>query len=109
MSIASVDRPSGSSVKPLDLVFLLFNAVGMVLYLRLASRGWRIPQEHGAIPVTGEPFVWALALPVLGVFLLADIVWGGLLLRYRQPKRGLWWLITGGLWVIAIWVDFTHH
>jgi hypothetical protein len=53
--------------------------------------------------------VWALALPVLGAFLLADIVWGGLLLRYRQPKRGLWWLITGGLWVIALWVDFAHH
>jgi hypothetical protein len=96
-------------VKPLDLVFLLSNAVGILLYLRLASRGWRIPREHGAIPVTGEPFVWALALPVFGGFLLADIVWGGLLLRHRQSKRGLWWLITGGLWGIALWVDFAHH
>ena len=109
MSIASVDRPSGSSMKPLDLVFLLSNVVGILLYLRLASHGWRIPEEHGAIPVTGEPFVWADALPVIGIFLLANIVWGGLLLRHRQPKRGLWWLITGGLWFVALWVDFAHH
>jgi hypothetical protein len=108
MSIASVDHPS-RSFKALDITFMVANAVGIVLYLVLASRSWRIPQENGMIPVTGEPLVWALALPVLGVFLLADIVWGGLLLRYRQPKRGLWWLITGGLWVIAIWVDFAHH
>jgi hypothetical protein len=32
------------------------------------------------VPVTGEPFVWALALPVLGAFLLANIVWGSLAL-----------------------------
>ena len=108
MSIASIDRP-GRSLKPLDVTFMVANAVGIAIYLMLASRGWRIPQEHGAIPVTGEPFVWVLALPVLGVFLLADIVWGGLLLRYREPKRGLWWFIIGGLWLIAICVDFTHH
>jgi hypothetical protein len=109
MPIASVERPSDSSITLLDLVFLLSNAAGILLYLRLASRGWQIPQEQGAIPTAGEPFVWALALPVLGGFLFADIVWGGLLLRYRQPKRGLWWLITGGLWGIALWLDFAHH
>jgi hypothetical protein len=108
MSIASVDHP-GRSFKPLDITFMVTNAVGIVLYLVLASRGWRIPQEHGMIPVTGEPVVWALALPVLGVFLLADIVWGGLLLRYKEPKRSLWWFMIGGLWLIAICVDFAHH
>jgi hypothetical protein len=108
-TINTLDRSSGSSVKPLDIAFLAANAVGIGLYLRLASRGWRIPQEHGAVPVSGEPFVWALALPVLGVFLLADLVWGGLLLRRREQKRGLWWFIVGGLWLIAIVVDFAHH
>ena len=108
MSITSVDR-SIAPLKTLDVTFMLANVVGVAIYLLLASRGWRIPEEHGAIPVTGEPFIWADALPVLGIFLLANIVRGGLLLRYRQPKRGLWWLITGGLWVIAIWVDFAHH
>ena len=81
-------------MKSLDIMFMAANAVGIVLYLVLASRGWRIPQEHGMVPVTGEPFVWVLAVPVLGVFLLADIVWGRLLLRDRESKRRLWWLGT---------------
>jgi hypothetical protein len=96
-------------LKALDVTFTVANAFGIALYLALASRGWRIPEEHGVIPVSGEPYVWADALPVLGIFLLANIVWGGLLLRDRRSKRWLWWLVTGGLWVIAIWVDFAHH
>jgi hypothetical protein len=106
MSITSVDRPG---VKPLDVTFMLANAAGIAIYLVLASRGWRIPQEHGMVPVTGEPFVWVLALPVLGVFLLADIVWGGLLLRGRELKRGLWWLVTAAAWLLAIGIDFSRH
>jgi hypothetical protein len=96
-------------VKSLDITFVAANAVGIALYLVLASRGWRIPQEHGMVPVTGEPFVWALALPVLGVFLLADIVWGGLLLRDRVSKRRLWWLVTAAMWLLAIVIDFSRH
>ena len=109
MSITPVDRPVGNSVKPLDITFMAANAVGIALYLALASRGWRIPQEHGMVPVTGEPFVWALALPVVGVFLLADIVWGGLLLRDRESKRRLWWLVTAAVWLLAIGIDFSRH
>ncbi len=96
-------------MKSLDITFMAANAVGIVLYLVLASRGWRIPQEHGMVPVTGEPFVWVLAVPVFAVFLLADIVWGGLLLRDRQSKRRLWWLVTAGVWLLAIGIDFSRH
>jgi len=96
-------------VKSLDLTFIAANLVGVVLYLRLSSRGWRIPQEHGMVPVAGEPFVWALALPLLVVFLLIDIVWGVVLFRYKERKRWLWWIIIGGLWLIALCVDFAHH
>jgi hypothetical protein len=109
MSITPVYRVAGSSVKFLDIAFMVANSIGIVLYLVLASRGWRIPREHGMIPVTGEPFVWALALPMLGAFLLANIVWGGLLLRYRKSKRGLCWLLTVGVWLLTICVDFAHH
>jgi len=109
MSITPLFRAAGSSVKSLDIALMVANAIGIILYLVLASRGWRIPQEHGIIPVTGEPFVWAQALPVLGAFLLANIVWGSLLLRYRKPKRGLWWLLTLGGWLLTICVDFAHH
>jgi len=109
MSITPVYRAAGSSVKFLDIALMVANAIGIILYLVLASRGWRIPQEHGIIPVTGEPFVWVLALPVLGAFLLANIAWGGLLLRYRESERGLWWLLTVGAWLLTICVDFAHH
>ena len=97
------------SAKSLDITFMAANAVGIVLYLVLASRSWRVPQEHGMVPVTGEPFVWALALPVLGVFFLADVVWGGLVLRGRESKRKRWWLVTAAVWVLTICVDFVHH
>ena len=109
MSIAPLDRAAGSSVKPLDIAFMATNAVGIVLYLRLASRGWRIPQEHVMVPVSGEPFVWVLALPVLGTFFLTDIVWGGMLLRDRKSKRWLWWLVTTTVWLLAIGIDFSRH
>lgn len=108
MSITSVDRP-GRSVKPLDVTFMLANSVGIAIYFVLASRGWRIPQEHGEVPIAGEPLVWVLALPVLGVFLLANIVWGGMLLRYKDSKRWLWWVITVAAWLFTIYIDFAHH
>jgi hypothetical protein len=95
-------------VKSLDINYMKANAVGIVLYLWLASRGWFRPEEPG-ISFTGEPFVWALALPVLGVFFLADVVWGGLLLRGRESKRWLWWLVTAVAWLLAIGIDFYHH
>jgi hypothetical protein len=109
MSITPVDRPDGVSIRSLDGTFMAANAAWIGLYLVLASRGWRISQEHGMVPVTGEPFVWVLALPVLGVFLLADIAWGGLLLRGRESKRGLWWFVTAAAWLLAIGIDFSRH
>jgi hypothetical protein len=96
-------------MKSLDITFMAANAVGIVLYLVLASRGWRIPQEHGMVPVTGAPFVWVLAVPVLGFFLLADIIWGALLLRDGRSKRRPWWLVTAAVWLLAIGIDFSRH
>jgi hypothetical protein len=62
------------------------------------------------VPVTGEPFVWVLALPALGAFLLANIGVGRLAaLSSRESKRRLWWLITGGAWLLTIFVDCAHH
>ncbi len=109
MSITPVNHSANNALKSLDTAFIAANAVGIVLYLVLASRGWRIPEEHGMVPVTGEPFVWAFALPVLGVFILVDLVWGGLLLRDSQPKRKLRWLGTAAIWLLAIAIDFSHH
>lgn len=108
MSITSVDSPA-TSVDPLNVALMLANAIGITIYLILASRGWRIAQEHGMVPVTGEPFVWVLALPVLGFFFLADVIWGIILLRQKGRKRRLWWLLNAVAWLGAIGVDFSHH
>jgi hypothetical protein len=96
-------------LKSSDITFVAANAVGIAIYLVLASRGWRIPQEHGMVPVTGEPFVWALALPVLGVFFLADTVWGVMLLRHKERRGRLWWTLIAVSWLVAIVLDFSHH
>jgi hypothetical protein len=89
-------------------MFMVANVAGIGLYLLLASRGWIAPREQ-EIPFTGEPFVWALALPVLGIFLIVDVLWGGLLLRDKESKRRLWWFVTSALWLVAIGIDFYHH
>jgi hypothetical protein len=98
-----------SSAKRLNTTFILANALGIVLYLVLASRGWRIPEEHGMVPVTGEPFVWADALPVLGLFALVDITWGGLLLRHKEWRGRPLWLVTVVMWLLVLVLDFSHH
>ena len=53
MSITSVGR-SSAPVKTLDVMFMLANAVGGAIYLLLASRGWRIPEEHGGDSCDGR-------------------------------------------------------
>ena len=108
MSLSSLNR----SRLTVDIGFAFANGVGIALYLVLASRGWRIPEEHGMVPVTGEPFVWVEALPVLGIFFLADFIWGGLLLRQKEWKGRLWWLATTAVWLLAIGIDgidFSRH
>lgn len=109
MSITPVARRAGRSLKPLDITFIVANVVGMAMYLKLASGGWRNPEEHGMVPVSGEPFVWASALPVLGVFFLANLAWAVVLLRRKEWKRTLWWALIGVLWLAAIAVDYSHH
>lgn len=95
---------------PVNVGFFLANAVGAVFYLVGTSHGWVNPAEHGMIPVTGEPFVWALAaFPILAVFTLINIMWGVLLLRRRRCHGGRVWLATAVLWLVVIWIDFMHH
>ena len=108
MSTTPLDDPPGSPANSLDITYMVANGIGIVLFLLLASRGWRLPEDSD-LPVTGEPMVWSIALPVLGVFFLADIVWGVLILRSGESKRRLRWLITGAAWLLTICLDFAHH
>ena len=93
-----------------NLILLTLNVIGAVLYLRLASHGWRIPQEKGMIPVTGEPLVWAIGVfPIWAAFLLLNAIWGVLILRWRQWGSGRLWLLLVPIWLIVVVIDFAHH
>ena len=101
-------RVSISSVTPFAL--LVLNAMGAVVYVVRASSGWRIAEEHGEIPVTGEPFIWAFAIfPVIAAFLVLNLVWATLILVRRQWRSERLWLLAAAVWLIAIGVDFAHH
>ncbi len=108
-SIKPLSQLISNYVKPLAITLMAANAIGIMLYLRLASGGWRIPEEHGEVPISGEPFIWAFALPVLGVFVLVDAVWGVMLLRHKEWKGRIWLALTAIAWLAALVVDFSHH
>lgn len=97
-------------LRQISIIMLTLNVIGAVAYLWLASRGWRIPEEKGTIPVTGEPFVWAIGVfPIWAIFLLLNAIWGLLILRSRQWRSGSLWLLTLPIWLIAVVIDFAHH
>jgi hypothetical protein len=85
---------------------LTANVIGAALYVFAASwGGWAIPGE----PVTGEPFVWFLAIfPVVAVFFVANLIWTIFLVRHRW-KGVRFWLLAGVVWLAAIAIDFAHH
>ena len=59
-----------------NVVLLVLNVIGAIGYVARASLSWAIPQEHGVVPITGEPLVWAVAvLPIFAVFLLLKDVY----------------------------------
>jgi hypothetical protein len=94
------------------MIMLLSNALGAVIYVVLASNSWTIPQEHehGLHVITGEPFIWALGVgPILFVFLLLNLAWGGFILVRRRWSGGCHWLLAALVWFIAITIDFAHH
>jgi hypothetical protein len=91
-------------------LLLVANIVGAVLYLIASSYSWALPQERGVNGTTGEPFVWALGvLPIWAVFLVMNLIWGGIILARKQWRSGRFWLVTGGIWLLSVAVDFAHH
>jgi hypothetical protein len=85
--------------------------IGAAVYVARASQSWRIPQERGLhLPLTGEPFIWALAIaPILAVFTLVNVSWGVRILIGRQWRSGRLWLLAVLIWMVVILIDFVHH
>lgn len=102
-------RPSAFQ---LSLALFILNLIGAIAYLRAASPSWAIPEERaaGIYTVTGEPFVWFVAiLPFVVGFGLLNVIWGTSLCFWRKWRSGYFWLATIMVWLIALAIDFTHH
>jgi hypothetical protein len=89
------------------------NLAGVGLYLWRASAAWAIPAEReaGITTVTGEPFIWALAVaPVWGVFGVVNACWAFAALTSPSRRRDAWVLLAlSAVWAVAVVVDFAHH
>ncbi len=97
--------------QPIPLALLLLNVIGAFAYLIRASSAWAIPQEWaaGIHSITGEPFVWFLAvLPIVTFFFVLNVVWGAVIVR-RQWQAASFWLLTALIWLGALAIDFAHH
>ncbi len=107
---SSLER--GTLSQAFNLSLLTCNGVGTATYLVLASRAWAIPEERalGLNSTTGEPFVWATSVfPIYAVFSLLNCIWGVLLLKRHDWRSGRFWIVTFGLWLGAVVIDFAHH
>jgi len=93
-----------------DYVLIAFNLIGAIIYVRLASPSWAIPQERGLHSQTAEPFIWFLSvMPIFTIFFFVDVVWDGLILVRRQRRSEYLWLLTPLIWLAAAATDFAHH
>jgi hypothetical protein len=91
-------------------ILLVLNAIGAVVYLFGTSHSWAIPPEHGLVPITGEPIVWALfAFPILAAFFLLNLIWGIVVLVRKERSKVRLWLWTVPIWIVAVGIDFYHH
>lgn len=100
------------SVRRISVVLLVLNLIAAVFYVYAAKPTWVIPIEraNGINAVTGEPIVWAIrALPIIAVFFLIDLIWGTRICVKRKWRDSFLWIASAVIWVIAIWIDFSHH
>lgn len=94
-----------------QLCWLFFNALGIVLFLDLASDAW-IEPELANVPgaSAGDFIVWGFqAFPVLIVFLLLHVF---LAVTMLHGAHRLWLCVVGAtaaFWLVAFFLDNAHH
>jgi len=99
-----------SSARRVSLALFIVNVIGTIIYVVAASHSWAIPQERGLHSTTGEPFIWALfVVPILAAFTVLNLLWGAYICFSRRWRNGYFWLMSAGVWLIAVWIDFAHH
>ena len=103
-------RPTIQLTKLTSVTLLICNAVAAVFYVVRAEPSWAVPEEHGIIPISGEPFVWFASVfsILVGAFFL-NLIWGLIIFACRQWRSGRYGLSTIPIWLSAIVIDFAHH
>ncbi len=90
--------------------WILLNAIGMVVYLYLASTLWLLPGEEGLPGGPGDAFYWLLVLvPILLAFLLFNLVVYAVIAWRRRGRHRLVaaavWCVVALLWIGTVAVD----
>lgn len=93
-----------------SIVLLIANIVGVFVYVSRAKFGWVTPEDHELNAITGEPFIWFMAIfPVVALFVVVDVAWTYLVIVSRQRRQRYFLLLTAAIWLIGISIDFAHH
>jgi len=96
----------------MSIALLILNVIAAMVYVYAATPSWIIPEERaqGINTITGEPVIWAArALPILTGFFLLNLIWGACICIKRNLRSVSFLVTTGVIWVIAVWIDFSHH
>jgi len=96
------------------ILWVSANLAGIGLFLCFAGLSWVEPALARVPGARGDYFVWlSMAAPVLGIFLVANLVALFLtcivVIEDAQARPLLVVLSTAGLWGWAIWFDALHH
>ena len=86
------------------LALFLPNVAGAAVYVIRASMGWADPRERaaGIYSVTGESFVWFVAIFSVVVFFFGlNLTWGVVIVRRHCRGMSLW-LHAALVWLGAI-------
>jgi hypothetical protein len=86
----SISRKSAIA-RFIPVTLFLSNVIGAFVYVIRASMGGWVDPRTGPASVSGEPFIWFLAiLPVVVFFFALNLAWMIVIVRRRWRGVGLW-------------------
>lgn len=86
-----------------SVLWIVLNAIGIVMYLYAASNTWAPHGEEALLGGPGDPIIWSLsAFPILLVASILNLAWMVLiLLRSRQSRN--WHALAVWVAVVMLW------
>ena len=93
----------------LGLALFIANVMGSIIYVFASMASWARPEElaQGIHSITAEPIIWAIRTwPIFICFILLNMVW---ISRIKKWRDSYFLLAATVIWLIAMWIDFSHH